>query len=66
MKKKRFVTIPLKGCKKLFLMARIVLFFLFVSLVQVSASVYSQQTSLALKLKDAKVEEVFRAIGRTK
>ena len=62
MKKKRFVTIPLKGCKKLFLMARIVLFFLFVSLVQVSASVYSQQTSLALKLKDAKVEEVFRAI----
>ncbi len=62
MKKKRSSIIPYTGWKKLFLMARITTVLLFAGLMQVTASVYSQQTKLNLKLKDASVESVLKAI----
>ncbi|MGV8095791.1 MAG: TonB-dependent receptor [Mangrovibacterium sp.] len=41
---------------------RLTAFFTFVLLMQVTASVYSQQTKLSLKLEDASLEQVFRTI----
>ncbi|WP_423129775.1 TonB-dependent receptor [Gaoshiqia sp. Z1-71] len=43
-------------------MMRITLFFLILGLVQVSASVYSQQTNLSVKLEKVKIEEVLKNI----
>lgn len=62
MKKNQSSIIPYAGWKKLFLMARITTVLLFAGLMQVTASVYSQQTKLNLKLKDAPVESVLKAI----
>jgi TonB-linked SusC/RagA family outer membrane protein len=43
-------------------MIRITAFFILLSLLQVSASVYSQQTNLILKLENTNIEQVFRKI----
>lgn len=51
MKKKRWKPICEFGWKKIFFMMRITLFFLFAGLLQVSASVYSQQTSVQQQQK---------------
>jgi len=62
MKKNRCTSIRWHGWKKLFLMIRITAFFLLLSLLQVSASVYSQQTNLGLKLENASMEQVLKKI----
>ena len=62
MKKKRCNSIRWHGWKKLFLMIRITAFFLLLGLIQVSASVYSQQTNLELRLENTSVEQVLKKI----
>jgi len=62
MKKKRWNAICSSGWKKIFFMMRITVFFLIAGLMQVSASVYSQQTSLHLKVEKASVSEVLKMI----
>ncbi len=62
MKKNRSNPAFRSGWKKLFFMMRIIVFFLIVGLVEVSASVYSQQTNLNIQLRNAKVEDVFKNI----
>jgi len=62
MKKKQSQSICLDKWEKLFLMMRITILLLLTGLIHVSASVYSQKTSLELKLKDVSVEEVFQNI----
>lgn len=58
MKKNRSsIIIPYTGWKKLFLMARITTVLLFAGLMQVTASVYSQQTKLNLKLVENTLTE---------
>ena len=55
MKKKRWNPVCDSGWKKIFLMMRITVFFLFAGLLQVSASVYSQQTNLHLNAEKASI-----------
>jgi len=62
MKKNRCTSIRWHGWKKLFLMIRITMFFILLGLLQVSASVYSQQTNLILKLENTNVEQVLKKI----
>ena len=62
MKKKRWNAISSSGWKKIFFMMRITLFFLIAGLMQVSARVYSQQTTLHLKVEKASVSEVLKMI----
>jgi len=62
MKKKRWKPICDSGWKKIFFMMRITVFFFFAGLLQVSASVYSQQTILQLKAEKASVSEIFKMI----
>lgn len=62
MKKNRCTSIRWLGWKKLFLMIRITVFFLLIGLLQVSASVYSQQTNLALRLENANIDQVLKKI----
>ena len=50
------------GIKKLFLIMRITLFLLIASLVQVSASVYSQNTKLNVDIKSASFEDILDEI----
>ncbi|MEI6566337.1 MAG: TonB-dependent receptor [Verrucomicrobiota bacterium] len=62
MKKNRWHPIRDNGWKKIFFTMRVTLFFLFVCLFQVSASVYSQQTNLHVKVDRANVSEVLKLI----
>ena len=62
MKKKRWNPVCDSGWKKIFLMMRITLFFLFAGLLQVSASAYSQQTNLRLNAENASISEVLKMI----
>ena len=62
MKKKRWNPICGSGWTKIFFMMRITMFFMFAGLLQLSASVYSQQTILNLKVEKASVSEVLRLI----
>lgn len=62
MKKKRWKPVCDSGWKKIFFMMRITVFFLFAGLLQVSASVYSQQTNLNLKVEKANVSKVLKMI----
>ena len=62
MKKNRCTSIRWHGWKKLFLMIRMTAFFLLLSLLQVSASVYSQQTNLVLRLENTSIEQVLKKI----
>jgi TonB-linked SusC/RagA family outer membrane protein len=62
MKKKCCTTIRWHGWEKLFLMARITLFFFLIGLLHVSASVYSQKTNLALKMEKNTIEQVLKEI----
>ena len=62
MKKKRWNSICNSGWTKIFFMMRITMFFVFAGLLQLSASVYSQQTVLNLKVEKANVSEVLRLI----
>jgi len=62
MKKKRWNPICDSGWKKIFLIMRITVFILFASLLQVSASVYSQQTKLNLKTEKVSVIEILKLI----
>lgn len=62
MKKKLCNSIPWHGWKRVFLVTRITVFFLLLSLVQVSASVYSQQTNLELKVENTSIEQVLKKI----
>jgi len=48
--------------QKIWLIMRLTTFFILVLMFQVSASVYSQQTKLNLKLNDASLEQVFKSI----
>lgn len=63
-KKKLTGVIPLQKdmIQKIWLIMRLTAFFTFVLLMQVTASVYSQQTRFNLKLEDASLEQVFRTI----
>lgn len=62
MKKKRWNPICDSGWKKIFFIMRITVLFLFAGLLQVSASVYSQQTKLNLKTEKVSVTEILRMI----
>lgn len=62
MKKNRCKPAPGSGWQKLFLMMRLTFFFLLLGLMQVSATAWSQQTNLSLKMGNAKVEDVLKAI----
>src|SRR3989339_1524907 len=62
MKKKRCNSIRWHGWKKLFLMMRITVLFMLLGLLQVSASVYSQQTNLVLRLENSSIEQVLKKI----
>ena len=62
MKKKKCNPIRLFGWKKLFLMMRITAILMLTGLIHVSASVYSQKTTLEFKLKNVSVEEVLQKI----
>ena len=62
MKKKQSNPVRSGGWKKLFLMARMTLFFMLIGLVHVSASVYSQKTNLELNLSKVTVEKVLQEI----
>lgn len=62
MKKKRSMSVFRNRWQKLFFMMRISVFFFIAGLVQVSASVYSQQTNLILNMENARVEEVLKNI----
>ena len=62
MKKKRWNPIRSSGWQKIFFMMRITLSFLFAGLLQVSGSVYSQQTKLNLKVEKVNVSKVLKMI----
>jgi len=62
MKKNHCNSIRWLGWKKLFLMIRITAFFILLGFLQVSASVYSQQTNLDLKIESSNIEEVLKRI----
>ncbi|HBL77088.1 MAG: hypothetical protein A2W90_19045 [Bacteroidetes bacterium GWF2_42_66] len=64
MKKKRMYGIlPVKGCiRKLLRIMRLSLFLICWSLIQVSASTYSQNTRLDVKLENASIKELFKDI----
>lgn len=62
MKKKQCNPIRLFGWKKLFLMMRLTALLLLIGFVHVSASVYSQKTSLELRMKNVTVEQVLQKI----
>ena len=62
MKKKRWNPLCDSGWKKFFFIMRITVFFLFAGLLHVSASSYSQQTSLRLNARKATVSEVLKMI----
>ena len=66
MKKKRILY--LSGAKQKFLnlirVMRITIFLLLVGLTHVSASVFSQNTSINLKLKDVKLEQVVKIVQK--
>jgi TonB-linked SusC/RagA family outer membrane protein len=62
MKKKRWNSTRDSGWQKIFFMMRITVFFLFAELLQVSASVYSQQTNLNVKVENASISEVLKMI----
>ena len=62
MKKKRWNPLCDSGWKKFFFIMRITVFFLFAGLLQLSASVYSQQTNLRLNAEKASVSEVLKMI----
>ena len=64
MKKMLIGIIPGKGnmIQKIWLIMRLTIFLTLIFLFRVSASVYSQQTKLNLKLDDAPLEQVFKAI----
>jgi len=53
------------GCKKLWLIMRFSVVFLFITLLTVSASTYSQQAKLSVKLKNATLKEVLQQIQNT-
>ena len=64
MKKMLTGTSPLGGImvQKTWLVMRLTFFFMFFFLLQVSASVYSQQTKVNLKLDNVPLEQVFKTI----
>ena len=64
MKKKLIEGISLDRGKvrKIWLTMRLIVFLFFVSLIHVSASVYSQKTKLNIKLENATLQQVFSAI----
>ena len=64
MKKKSVIRgpIPLIWNKKCFRIMRLTFLFLFVGLMQVSASLYSQSTKLNLDLRNTRVSDVLEAI----
>lgn len=47
---------------KIWMTMRLIVFLFFVSLIHVSASVYSQKTRLSIKVKDATLQQAFNAI----
>ncbi len=53
------------GLKKLWLIMRFSVVFLFITLLTVSASTYSQQAKLSVKLKNATLKEVLQQIQNT-
>ncbi len=53
---------PPGKCKKLLLVMKLMFMFLVVCSVQITASVYSQNTKLDLKIKNKLLEDVFRTI----
>jgi hypothetical protein len=48
--------------RKIWMTMRIIIFLFFVSLMHVSASVYSQKTRLNIKVENATLQQVFKAI----
>ena len=48
--------------RKIWMIMRLIVFLLFVSLMHVSASVYSQKTRLNIKVENATLQQVFKAI----
>jgi TonB-linked SusC/RagA family outer membrane protein len=66
MKKKSVIrgAIPLMWNKKCLRIMRLTFLFLFVGLMQVSASLYSQSTKLSLDLRNTRVSDVLEAIER--
>ncbi len=64
MKKKLIEGISLdrEKVRKIWMTMRLIVFLFFVSLIHVSASVYSQKTKLNIKLENASLQEVFRTI----
>jgi TonB-linked SusC/RagA family outer membrane protein len=64
MKKKLIEGISLdrEKVRKIWMTMRLIVFLFFVSLIHVSASVYSQKAKLNIKLENASLQEVFRAI----
>ena len=62
MKKKRWNPICDSGWKKTFFIMRMTMFFFLAGFLQVSASVYSQQTNLSIKVENARVSDVLKLI----
>ena len=62
MKKKQWNPICDSGWEKTFFIMRITMFFFLAGFLQVSASVYSQQTNLSLKVENATVSDVLKLI----
>ena len=48
--------------RKIWMTMRLIVFLFFVSLMHVSASVYSQKTVLTLKVENATLQQVFKTI----
>jgi len=62
MQKKRWNHICKSGWQKIFIMARAMVFLMYVGLLQVSASVYSQETNLHLKVEKASISAVLKMV----
>jgi hypothetical protein len=62
MKKKRWNPIHGHGWQKIFLTMRLFIFFILFGLLQVHASVYSQQTKLQIAAENKSVLEVLKMI----
>ncbi len=62
MQKKRWNHIRKSGWQKIFIMARAMVFLMYVGLLQVSASVYSQETNLHLKVEKASISTILKMV----
>jgi len=58
--KKKWNALPKRQYNGLLLRMKLLSLFLFLFVIQTNASVYSQSTTLTIKVKNARIEEIFK------